>query len=165
MKMRLVDGFVADLSEDPEASFVPPIAAEFVDVPEGAPADLRPGYAYDGKTWTAPAEPDQPAPSGPSYRTVMSAVRFKAQFTLQEQIAIKLARSYVAPNPTDPTDKKLQAKLALDALFDNLADLVLLGTEIDVADPAVIAGIDFCRSIGILASDDRAAAIKKGVPV
>lgn len=166
MKMRLVDGFVADLSEDPDARFHPSIAAEFVAVPKSAPADLRPGYAYNGQVWTPPVEPmlvdSEPAPA--AYRTVMTPIRFKAQFSVMAQVKIKRARSY--KDGTDPDaasdERKAFARDALDILFGSLDDSRL--TEVDVADPSVIGGIDFVHLLGILTSDE-AAEIKRGVPI
>ena len=161
MKMRLVDGFVTDLSDDPGVSFHPTIAAEFVDVPKGAPDELRSGYRLDGKTWTAPVEPVVEAPiDAPAFRTVMTPIRFKAQFSVEEQVDIKRARAYIDGSDTKNDVRKAFNRDALEILFGSLDDPRL--TEVDVADPAISGGIDFVQSVGIL-TPERAAAIKRGI--
>jgi hypothetical protein len=94
--------------------------------------------------------------SNPSFRTLMTPIRFKAQFSVGEQVAIKRARAYAG----EDDEAKAYTRDALDILFGSLDDPRL--AEVDVADPSVIGGIDFCHSIGILTAD-RAATIKLGV--
>ncbi|KAB1069265.1 hypothetical protein [Methylobacterium planeticum] len=96
-------------------------------------------------------EPD-PAPR----RTVMTPIRFKAQWTVEERLAIADARAYTGDNAIQVENKRV-----LDILFGDLDDPRL--TEVDVADPAVIGGIDFCAHLGILTAE-RAATIKLGLP-
>ena len=128
---------------------------------EPCPADTRQGATFNMKagTFTNPPlppapEPVEPAP--PAYRTLMTPIRFKAQFSVMEQVAIKRARAYVG----EEDEGKAFARDALDILFGSLDDPRL--AEVDVADPSVIGGIDFCQSIGILTAE-RAATIKLGV--
>jgi hypothetical protein len=164
MKMRLVDGYVVDLAEEPEALFHPTIAAEFVDVPKGAPAGLRPGYQFDGKSWTAPDEPGAPVAveAGPTYRTTMSPVRFRAQFGIQAKVAIRRARAYVDGTLTDAKADAAakDARDVLEELFADLDDPRLL--EVDVADPDVIEGIDFVHSLNFI-TEEHAERIKLGI--
>ena len=82
--------------------------------------------------------------------------RFKAQFSVQEQVAIKRARAYVGED-----EGKAFARDALDILFGSLDDPRL--AEVDVNDPAVVGGIDFVTSLGILTAE-REATIKLGAP-
>lgn len=131
-------------------------------VPE--PGDPPAGKVETGRTlggttrpkWivTYAKAPPVPEPQ-PTYRTLMTPIRFKAQFSVQERLAIGVARAYSGSDAT-----KSQAKAVLDILFGDLDDPRLM--EVDVADSAVISGIDFCRSIGVLTAD-RAATIKLGV--
>ena len=131
------------------------------------PADTQQGATYNAKTgkFTNPAAPPPPEPAPPPepvYRTLMSPIRFKAQFALSEQIAIKIARAYVAPDPANAKDAKLTLKLGLDILFDNLADLVAMGKDIDVADASVIAGLGLLETATLIGKG-RAAEIGKGL--
>ena len=167
MKMRLVDGLVADLSETPNESYHPSIAGQFIDVPEGAPSDLRPGYRYVDGVWTAPpvaAAGIPTAPPEPTFRTLVSVARFKAQFPLASQIAIELARAYVPVDPGAPDMTKAVRKAGLDVLYGMLADLVASGSPIELADTAVVEGIDWMAEQGFI-SPEQADVIKRGVPV
>ena len=89
-------------------------------------------------------------------RTLMTPIRFKSQFHLEERLAIADARAYHGDNAI-----QTEAKRVLDILFGDLDDPRL--TEVDVADPSVIAGIEFCQSIGILTAA-RVTEIKSGLP-
>lgn len=65
MKIRIVDDYVVDASTDPESQFHPEIAAEFVDVPAGAPEGFGIGWRLDGDDWIAPPPPVEPTPPPP----------------------------------------------------------------------------------------------------
>ncbi|MDO9428453.1 MAG: hypothetical protein Q7T93_16675 [Methylobacterium sp.] len=149
------------INSDPEGRFDPSLLWV------ACPADTQQGATYDAKkgTFTNPPapEPVEPAPSEPAYRTVMTPIRFKAQFSVQEQVAIKRARAYQGGADPDAAsdERKAFARDALDILFGSLDDPRL--AEVDVADPSVVGGIDFVRSLGIL-TDERADAIKRGAP-
>ncbi|GJE46647.1 hypothetical protein [Methylobacterium soli] len=157
---RVVGGVAVDVSTDPAAQFHPDLAAQFAPVPNA----VRPGWRLVDGTWEAPPAPEGAgAPPAPAYRTLMTPIRFKAQFSVAEQVAIKRARTYV--DGADPTPEgnaqKAFTRDALDVLFGSLDDPHL--AEVDVADPSVIGRISFCASVGILTAE-RAAAIKLGVP-
>ena len=155
MFARIIDGKVWEtVSFDPTGLY----PDDFVWV--ACPDDTRQGATYDAKkkTFTNPPDPVpvDPVPVAPVYRTVMTPIRFKAQFSVGEQVSIKRARAYAGDN-----EEKAFARDALDILFGSLDDPRLM--EVDVADPSVIGGIEFCQSIGILTAE-RAASIKLGAP-
>lgn len=159
---RLVEGEAGALvvyetiSFDPAGRFDPALRWE------PCPADTRQGASFNPQALTftnlplpVAVEPVEPAPNLPAFRTLMTPIRFKAQFSVGEQVAIKRARAYAGED-----ESKAFARDALDILFGSLDDPRLV--EVDVADPSVIGGIDFCQSIGILTAE-RAATIKLGV--
>lgn len=162
MKMRLVDDVVADLSENPANTYHPAIADTFVDVPAGAPADLRAGYRYADGVWTPPEASAAPAEPTSAYRTTMTPNRFKAQFGLVSQVKIRRARSYVDGADAQLDEQRAFLRDALNVLYEMLDDPRT--TEIDTADPPVVAGIDFMVSSGMCTVEEAAAA-KRGVPL
>lgn len=121
------------------------------------------GDLWDGSAFFPP-DPGPVESPVPTFRTVMTPIRFKAQFSVMAQVKIKRARAYVDGKDPDAAsdERKAFARDALDILFGSLDDPRL--TEVDVADPSVIGGIDFVHSLGILTADE-AAEIKRGVPL
>ena len=93
-------------------------------------------------------------------RTLMTPIRFKAQFTIPERLAIGAARAYTPAEGQTADPAKVQAKQVLDILFGDLDDPRL--EAVDVADSAVIQGIDFCAYAGIV-TEARATTIKLGI--
>ncbi|MBX9934573.1 MAG: hypothetical protein K2Y56_24160 [Methylobacterium sp.] len=147
---NVIDNIAIDVSANPEAEFHPDVAQRFVLVPD----EVRPGWTLAGGTWAPSAV--ELAPAGPTYRTLMTPIRFEEQFEIDEQLDIEDRRAY------DGADEALiYQKRVLNLLFGKLKDQRLL--EVDVADPSVIKGIDFCQWVGILTAE-RAATIKAGIP-
>lgn len=171
MKMRLVDGFVVDLSQDPDSQFHLTIADQFVDVPKGAPADLKPGYAYDGKRWTAPAAPAAPVappPPEPVYRTLVTRVEYYGLFYPDEEAMIRIVAAELVTltdlKTADAAEKaRLMAVASLAVMIRRTDALAPTGT-IDLADHQVEAGLDLLVAMELLRSPDRAPEIRRGVP-
>jgi len=170
MKMRLVDGFVADISEDPAGSFHPSIAAEFIDVPGGAPADLRPGYGFVGGVWTAPIEPApppvEPAPPA-SYRTRVSRNEYYGLFRPDEEALIRIVASEPVTaadlKAADAAERTRLMRVASLAVMLRRTDALTPDSVIDLADHQVEAGLDLIAAMDLL-GDGRPAEIKRGVP-
>src|SRR4051794_4741727 len=82
----------ASIAEGQPATISGPAGSISVPVRDDDPAGM--GWLYDAETraFSAPL---------PTYRTLMTPIRFKAQFSVQEQVAIKRARTYV--DGADPT--------------------------------------------------------------
>lgn len=93
MKMRVVNGTVTDLSEDPARDYSAEVAKDFIEVPNDAPSDLKIGYKYDPvtKVFTAPEPPFIPLPLNPEPQFNMHPTppQFFLLFTAQERVAIK----------------------------------------------------------------------------
>ena len=108
---RIVDDVAVDVIADPENSFHPDIAAQFVAVPDNVAHGWRRGQ---GGAWSAPeAAPDQPAP--PTYPKV-GPIHFQMLFTAEEA---------VVANDLKAADKALAAFWKL--IDDPRTDVVDLG--------------------------------------
>ena len=110
---RVIDNVAVDVSADPENSFHPDIAAEFVAVPD----NVRSGWVRDsdGK-WAAPAAVE-PQPEKPAYPKV-GPIAFKMLFTPDEMITADGLKA---------TDKVLASFWKL--IDDPRTDVVDLGLE------------------------------------
>ena len=110
---RVIDNMAVDVSADPQNSFHPDIAAEFVAVPD----NVRPGWVKgsDGK-WSAPAPvvPDVPAVTYPK----VGPIAFQMLFAPAEMIAADELKA---------TDKVLASFWKL--IDDPRTDVVDLGLE------------------------------------
>ncbi len=100
MKMRLVNGVVTDLSEDPDNHFTKEIAQQFIDVPNNAPENLAFGWKYDidTNTFTAPPElgpapepPEPTEPAPPQFNKKPTPSQFFLLFTAFERVALREA--------------------------------------------------------------------------
>lgn len=85
---RIINGLAVDVSADPENSFHPIIAAEFVAVPD----EVTHGWALTEGEWSAPvlAEPVAPVETG---NLTPTPPEFLLLLTLQERVAIREAGS------------------------------------------------------------------------
>ena len=113
---RIINNVAVDVSADPENSFHPDIAAEFVAVPDAVQA----GWVRDaGGKWSAPAPAPEPVPAA-TYPKV-GPIAFQMLFTPQEMIAAGELRA---------TDKVLASfwKLIDDPRTD-VVDLALEGVQ------------------------------------
>jgi hypothetical protein len=143
---------VIDLIEgDPAELFHPDIAAEFIEVP----AETSRRSTKNGQTWTHSEEPTFLV-AEPQYRTRVSRVEFKMLFTIDEQVAIRMARAY---DGADEPSKLL--KFTLDALYDVLDDPQL--TELDIEAAMVVGGLSGLAQAGLL-TEERRASIALGIP-
>lgn len=79
---RVINNVAVDVSADPETSFHPDIAAQFVAVPD----NVRSGWmkGADGK-WNAPAPTPEPAPQ--MIYPKVGPIHFQMLFTPQEAVA------------------------------------------------------------------------------
>jgi hypothetical protein len=110
---RVIDNVAVDVSADPQNSFHPDIAAEFVAVPDNVRAGWVKGT--DGK-WSAPAPAPEPVPAA-TYPKV-GPIAFQMLFTPQEMIAADELKA---------TDKVLASFWKL--IDDPRTDVVDLGLE------------------------------------
>lgn len=136
-------------TDDPATRYPADLAATFVVVPD----EVENGWTLDGETWVP-----RPSPSGPAAaakRTVVNRVEFKQLFTIQEQVAIRMARAYSGSDTA-----ALTLKHTLDAFYDVLDDSQLV--TINLAVPMVVAGLAFLEASGLIAAG-RAAEIGEGV--
>lgn len=81
MKLRIVDGYVTDVSADPQSHFHPDIAGQFEDWPADAPEALGIGWRSDGEDWVAPPPPLEPVvePPKPKILTKLEFTMLAAQ--------------------------------------------------------------------------------------
>lgn len=110
---RIIDNVAVDVSADPENSFHPDIAAQFVAVPDTVQAGWIKGS--DGK-WSAPAPAPEPAPQV-TYPKV-GPIAFQMLFAPQEMIVADELKA---------TDKVLASFWKL--IDDPRTDVVDLGME------------------------------------
>lgn len=83
---RIIDGLAVNVSSDPENSFHPDIAREFVEVP----SEVDIGWILKNGVWSAPI----PAPAPPPallYPTV-GVSHFKMLFTSKERVKVRQLR-------------------------------------------------------------------------
>ena len=81
---RIIDNVAIDVSDNPDESFHPDIAAEFVNVPD----TVKPGWRLVDEEWVAPEVPEvviEPKEVDP--------ITFKLLFTSAERIAAKALRA------------------------------------------------------------------------
>lgn len=83
---RVIDNVAVDVTTDPENTFHPDLAKEFVEVP----AKVQRGWVLNGKTWSAPEEVPVPVPEE-AVRTIVTPPQFKLLLTLQERLALRQA--------------------------------------------------------------------------
>ncbi|WP_178860855.1 hypothetical protein [Thiomicrorhabdus cannonii] len=109
------------MSSDPQSSFHPSIAEEFVAVP----ADVKLGWILTDGTWSAPAEvePDKIAPVYPK----VGPTTFKLLWTSPERLKLKELRA---------TD------MVIDDFYDIIEDPRL--NEIDLGLTSTQDGVDYC---------------------
>lgn len=80
---RIIDGIAVDVIHTPPSeSFVPALAAQFVEVSPG----VQSGWKYDGKVWTAPG--GQVMPEAAPLRKP-TPPQFFLLFTVQERVGIR----------------------------------------------------------------------------
>lgn len=77
MKLRIIDSYVVDVFSGDLSDLAPEFAAQFVDVPDGSPAEIGPGWRFDGEEWVAPLLPPEPAVEPPKPRILT-----KLEFTM-----------------------------------------------------------------------------------
>jgi hypothetical protein len=150
---RIVDGVAVEIVPfDPAGRYDPTWV--WVECLEGT----KPGATYDGSEFTNPVEPEPVEPTEPQaqYRTLVTPPEFKRLFTMQERIAIAVARQ------GGSTAQEMQVKLALDVFYEDIDDPRT--EQLDLAHPDLVAGLDFVQSIGVIDAD-RKAEIAKGVLV
>ncbi|WP_417551812.1 hypothetical protein [Marinomonas fungiae] len=120
---RIKNGVVVDIATDPNKQFHPTIAAEFVEIPDGAGA----GWTFDGTDYAPPVAPDtEPVEPEPTKRAIISPVEFKLLFTLSERVAIAELRK------TDPI---------LEDFYSLLDDSRL--TAVDLAATSIVEGVEY----------------------
>lgn len=81
---RIIDNVAIDVSDNPDESFHPDIAGEFVSVPD----TVKPGWRLVDEEWTGPEVPEvviEPKEVDP--------ITFKLLFTRSERIAAKALRA------------------------------------------------------------------------
>lgn len=84
---RIISNVAVDVSADPENSFHPDLAAEFVEVS----AKVRHGWIKTGSSWSAP-EP-APTPDPVVIPPKVSPIEFRLLFTPAERVAINTAKT------------------------------------------------------------------------
>ena len=146
------DRLVIDLIDgDPAERFHPDIAGEFIEVP-----DLTTRLSSkNGQMWTHPEEPAAVDPV-PQFRTLVSRVEFKMLFTIQEQVAIRMARAYSGTG-----EQELVLKFTLDALYDVLDNPQMETLNIETS--MVVGGLAGLAQAGLI-TEARRAEIALGVP-
>lgn len=144
---RIIDNVAVDVSTDPENSFHPDIAAEFVPVPD----NVAPGWVKgtDGK-WSAPVTP-APQPEAPVYPKV-GPIHFQMLFTPEEAITADGLKA---------TDKVLASFWKL--IDDPRTDVVDLGLQ--SVQNAIEYTLTAVKAAGVAVDvPARKAAILSGVP-
>ena len=143
---RVIDNVAVDVSADPQNSFHPDIAAEFVAVPDNVRAGWIKGT--DGK-WSAPAPAPEPVPAV-TYPKV-GPIAFQMLFTPQEMIAAdelkatdKVLASFwkLIDDPrTDTVDLALQS--VQNAIEHTLTAIKAAGVDLDVQarKAAILSGV------------------------
>ena len=143
---RIINNVAVDVSTDPENSFHPDIAAEFVAVPDNVRAGWIKGA--DGK-WSAPVPTPEPAPQV-SYPKV-GPIHFQMLFTPEEAITAdglkatdKVLASFwkLVDDPrTDTIDLALQS--VQNAIEHTLTAVKATGVAVDVParKAAILSGV------------------------
>ena len=143
---RVIDNVAVDVSADPENSFHPDIAAQFVSVPDNVQAGWRKGA--DGK-WGAPAPAPEPVPQV-SYPKV-GPIHFQMLFTPEEAITADTLKAtdnvlasfwkLVDDPRTDTIDLGLQS--VQNAIEYTLTAVKAAGVAVDVParKAAILSGV------------------------
>ena len=143
---RIIDSVAVDVSTDPENSFHPDIAAQFVAVPDNVHAGWLKGS--DGK-WSAPATPE-PSPAAIVYPKV-GPIHFQMLFTPAESVTAdelkatdKVLASFwkLIDDPrTDVVDLGLQS--VQNAIEHTLTAIKNAGVDLDVQarKAAILSGV------------------------
>lgn len=143
---RIINGIAVDVSTDPENSFHPIIAAEFVKVPD----DVTHGWRLADKSWSAPVL-QEPVPVMPVTAGKLNPTppEFLLLLTLQERLAIRAA------GPTD---------LIIEDVLRMLDDPRV--TFIDLTNPSVIEALNYLTTTEPpLLTAQRAARVLAGLSV
>lgn len=144
---RIIDGVAIDVSTDPDNSFHPTLAVEFVQVP----AYVSHGWRLNGDAWQAPSEvapvmPDAPAETG---NLTPTPPEFLLLLTLQERVAIREAAA---------------ADLVVQDLLRMVDDPRV--TFIELTNPSVVEAIHYLTTTeSPLLTIERAARVLAGLSV
>lgn len=143
---RVINGTAVDVSSDPENSFHPLLAAEFIKVP----AKVMQGWVLTGGTWAAPVsqavEPVTPVEIGKLQPT---PPEFLLLLTLQERVSVRAAGS---------------SDLIIEDVLRMIDDPRV--TFIDLTNPSVIEAINYLTTTAPpLLTAERAARVLSGLSV
>ncbi len=150
--VRVVNGVVADVTDDPQNKFHPDIASEFIEAPD----DVEVGWIF---TLNEEGDEELATPkivdATHNFRLRVSRPEFKMLFTGTERVAVKQMRL------GDINGENTIVKMMLDDFFDLIEDDKLSAIEVD--HPQVQDGLAYLVSIGIL-TEERKTEISKGIP-
>lgn len=146
---RIINGVAIDVSANPENSFHPHVAKEFVEVPD----QVSHGWKLTGSQWVAPVfaapTPDLPVDTVQAGNFKPTPPEFLLLLTLQERVAIRAA------GPTD---------LVIEDLLRMLDDPRV--TFIDLANPSVVEALNYLTTTEPpLLTAQRAARVLAGLSV
>ena len=135
---RIISGTAVDVSTDPQNSFHPTIAADFVEVPDFVDS----GWHLISGEWQAPPPIVEPAPAA-AIPPKVGVITYKMLFSSAERLATKAS--------TDPVIVDLQ-----ELMNDPRT------TVIDLSLGTISDALDYMTTIGLIA-EGRKAEILTGV--